>query len=318
MNARKILLKQFFFLLLFTTSSLFNTDIAANNGKILDVQDDARFSAPADNCEIKITFSIRMTKPFVPGSQSFQSLVPMYLRYHLENQGTETIPVYFDEFVDYGEKIDGRSIIEWRFSLSFDNQSTLPPSYTGTLVTDHPSIPGYHSFYPVRDYIAHKSFFPCHVFDHSFGTQTPPPGCELGETTPPRVYRSLISVWPDCRFAEEPIIDDNPFDIIDPFDGENEGEELPFHSNEKNLTSLQFQPNPFDSQLHLPFELKEAAAFEFQVFDATGKILHQEAKQQGAGAHQIELDTDNWPTGVYYAQVNTGSFSKSYRLVKIK
>ncbi len=323
MKDLRILLKQMLFLVLFITCSFFNNEIIANNGKILDVQDDARFSGcNYPSCEINLSYTIKMAKPFATGNKNFADLVPMYLKVYLGNQLFETIPVNFVDFVDYGEVISERSIIEWRYELTLNNQASVPFHYTGTLVTDHPTLPGYHLLYPVADYTKNASYFPCHIFDHSFGTLNIPPGCNEDEFSIPQVSKDLIFTCANCNFTQEASPTNNtPFEVdidvpIDPFDTEGGG--LPFHSNEENLTALQFQPNPFDTQLHLPFELKNAAEFEFQVFDATGKILHQEANVQDAGTHQIELDTDHWPTGVYYAQVKTGSFSKSYRLVKIE
>ncbi len=328
MNYLTILAKQTLLLALLTTCSFYS--YASNvNGKILDVQDDARLYCNED-CELNFFIRIKMAQPINANSNE---LAPMYFYYNFGEGMEETLDVDIDGFNDYGNTVDNTPIVEYRVHFSIDvsngNQDELPEHYSLALLTENPrSTNGGFIPYPIEDYKEEDSFFPCHVFDLSFGQQSPAPGCDITGNYIPAYSNEFDTHCKPCFDIEPEPEPGGPKGgiLVEPYEPKNQipgdanpfnGDENPFHTNDHNLSALQIYPNPFSTQLHVPFELKEAAKVDFQVFDATGKIIYQESNPQDAGIHQIVLNTDTWPAGVYYTKAQSGNAIQSYRLVKI-
>ncbi len=323
MNYLTILIRQTLLIALFTSFSFYS--YGSNlNGKILDVQDDARLYCNTD-CELNFFLRIKMAQAI---NASLDDLVPMYLAYSLDNESYEMHSVDLTKFLDYGNSVNDQPILEYRVYFSIDvsnlDQDELPTDYDLGLFTDYSSSNNGYFPYPVLNYKEEESFFPCNIFDLSFGQQVPSPGCDISREVNP-FYSGDFQIHCKPCFDQEPgtpkggYLDLKPLDL-NPFEKEpfnKNGDELPFYSEQENLSRLQFYPNPFNTQLLVPFQLEKTAKVALQIFDATGKIMYQESNLKDAGFHQIELNTDTWPAGVYYAKTQSGNTTQSYRLVKI-
>ncbi len=329
MNYLTIFAKQTLLLALLTTCSFYS--YANNvNGKILDVQDDARLYCNED-CELNFFIRIKMAQP---ANANFNELAPMYFYYNFGEGMEETLDVDIDGLTDYGNTVDDTPILEYRVHFSIDvsdgNEDELPTDYSLALFTENPrSTNGNLIPYPVEFYKEEGSFFPCHVFDLSFGQQLPAPGCDLTGNYPPLYSGEFKNHCKPCFDLEPEPEPGEPKGgvLVEPYEPKNQipggninpfnQAEHPFHTNDHNLSALQSYPNPFSTQLQVSFELKKSAKMGFQVFDATGKIIYQESNPQEAGVHQIVLNTDSWPAGIYYAKAQSGNDTQSYRLIKI-
>jgi hypothetical protein len=81
-------------------------------------------------------------------------------------------------------------------------------------------------------------------------------------------------------------------------------------------TSLQFFPNPFLNELYLEYTLTKPGSFEADLFDASGKVVHRIMETRPAsGTFQTIVNTQNWPSGMYYFRAKAGdapTFSGKY------
>ncbi len=77
-------------------------------------------------------------------------------------------------------------------------------------------------------------------------------------------------------------------------------------------------PNPFRSNATVDFVLSHDAETEIKVSSYTGQTMWAEhAGLLSEGQHQVTIETEsNWPPGIYFVQLTTGSGVVSKRLVK--
>jgi len=85
--------------------------------------------------------------------------------------------------------------------------------------------------------------------------------------------------------------------------------------HELNLKSY---PNPFVDQLFLTFQLEQAAEVNIFLFDATGRMVQQIAKnkQLDAGQQEVQINTQNFIAGVYHCQIIIDGEQYSMTVVK--
>ena len=77
-------------------------------------------------------------------------------------------------------------------------------------------------------------------------------------------------------------------------------------------------PNPFQDQTTVEYKLPENSTVKHTLTDARGTVLRQNApaETQPAGIYKIGVEGSNLPTGVYIYQVQTGTQTKTIRLLK--
>jgi hypothetical protein len=78
-------------------------------------------------------------------------------------------------------------------------------------------------------------------------------------------------------------------------------------------------PNPFNPSTNISYTLPEAGNIVLKIFDVIGrevKTLDSGYKQ--AGRHTITLNADNFVSGVYFYQLNAGSFMATKKFVLMK
>jgi len=96
----------------------------------------------------------------------------------------------------------------------------------------------------------------------------------------------------------------------------NNGFEIDVSSNlEKGFDEgLQINPNPMDNNASIMYHLKDKDKITLTLFDATGKHLTTLAENQphAKGMHQLELDVNDLPTGIYYLKLQ----SKENQIIK--
>ena len=98
---------------------------------------------------------------------------------------------------------------------------------------------------------------------------------------------------------------------------EERGKEAP----KKSVFSADFipsvTPNPSTTHATLHYEIIQDTPVTFRVLDATGKVVRQSQDFREAGRHQKYLDTEAWPSGVYFVQIKVGNNIQHLRMVKI-
>jgi len=86
------------------------------------------------------------------------------------------------------------------------------------------------------------------------------------------------------------------------------------------VTELQQNtPNPWDVSTEIVFELPSTSEVNFKILDLNGRIIHSLSAVYEAGRNVITLNSEDLPQdGVFYYQIETGYYSASKKMVKLK
>ncbi|MEO8512924.1 MAG: kelch repeat-containing protein [Ignavibacteria bacterium] len=78
-------------------------------------------------------------------------------------------------------------------------------------------------------------------------------------------------------------------------------------------------PNPFNPTTHFGFRIAEFGFVRLVIFDALGRqtemLVNEELK---AGIYEVDFDGSNLPSGVYFYQLESGSFEESRKMILLK
>jgi hypothetical protein len=81
----------------------------------------------------------------------------------------------------------------------------------------------------------------------------------------------------------------------------------------------QNEPNPFDENTKIAFELAQAGTATISVIDMTGKVVYRISDTFGKGYHAIMIDASHLQNaGVYYYKVDTAGFNATKKMIVIK
>ncbi len=75
-------------------------------------------------------------------------------------------------------------------------------------------------------------------------------------------------------------------------------------------------PQPAGNQVEIRFELPEATDIQLQILDNTGKILFQKMSRFDSGQQNLELNTSEWPQGLYFYNLRAGKQVLAGKLIK--
>lgn len=98
--------------------------------------------------------------------------------------------------------------------------------------------------------------------------------------------------------------------------------EIDINSFPKEFSLRQNYPNPFNPTTNIGFELPQTENVTLKIFDVLGNevaiLINNELL--GAGTHNYQLSTINYQliSGVYFYQLNAGSFSSTKKLILTK
>jgi pectate disaccharide-lyase len=86
-----------------------------------------------------------------------------------------------------------------------------------------------------------------------------------------------------------------------------------------SFSLLQNYPNPFNPSTVIGYELKNSTHVTLRIFNVLGKqVAELVNEEQHAGNHSINFRAENIPSGVYFYQLNTGSYSESKKMTILK
>jgi hypothetical protein len=81
----------------------------------------------------------------------------------------------------------------------------------------------------------------------------------------------------------------------------------------------QNEPNPFDENTKIAFELAQAGSATISVIDMTGKVVYRISDTFGKGYNAVMIDASHLQNaGVYYYKVDTAGFTASKKMIVIK
>lgn len=77
-------------------------------------------------------------------------------------------------------------------------------------------------------------------------------------------------------------------------------------------------PNPADGEVNLQFVLFNPSLVNTSVFDCFGNLVFEQSKTFLPGSHNIEIDLDEYKSGIYYCRMYSGEFNKHVRFIVVK
>ena len=96
--------------------------------------------------------------------------------------------------------------------------------------------------------------------------------------------------------------------------GINEIPDLP-----ENISSLVCYPNPFNASVSIGFTLNQAGTAELSIYNLRGqKVSSVIDGTLSAGEHRITWNGSDYPSGVYFARLESVNSSKSIKMVLLK
>ena len=155
-------------------------------------------------------------------------------------------------------------------------------------------------------------------------TQSVPAGAPAGAYT----YDAYVGIYPGAVWAE----DHFDFDKFTMSDGgsivsnwDNWGESFYTTGGENSINTprefvfYQAHPNPFNPETVLSFELRAASFVELAVFDVQGREVARLVDGfQPAGSYERTFSPLGLSSGVYFARLKAGGFSRTQKLLLIK
>jgi len=86
-----------------------------------------------------------------------------------------------------------------------------------------------------------------------------------------------------------------------------------------DFTLLQNYPNPFNPTTTIAYDLKASGKARLSVYDLTGKEVAVLVDGiLSAGNHKVRFDGSNLPSGIYFYQLQYGSFTETKKLVLLR
>jgi PKD repeat protein len=87
----------------------------------------------------------------------------------------------------------------------------------------------------------------------------------------------------------------------------------------ENVNNVSLYPNPTSNITNVSFDLTENTNVAINLYDMSGRLVKAIPTQYlTSGNNSITLETSEVNAGVYFANITTDKFSKTYRLVIIK
>jgi uncharacterized delta-60 repeat protein len=94
-------------------------------------------------------------------------------------------------------------------------------------------------------------------------------------------------------------------------------EEKPLFTPKQSTLSV--FPNPFNPMATIYFDLPRTMMARLCIFDITGQIVTTLADGPlAAGAHRLAFNGSAYPSGVYFAQLQTGDYNRTEKLILLK
>jgi len=97
--------------------------------------------------------------------------------------------------------------------------------------------------------------------------------------------------------------------------------EIQIRELDENATFAMYQnePNPFNDQTTLSFDLPESNKVQLNIVDITGKRVHSESSFMTKGANTfVVTGSDLGESGIYYYTITTGEISQTKKMIFVK
>lgn len=84
-----------------------------------------------------------------------------------------------------------------------------------------------------------------------------------------------------------------------------------------SATTLSIRPNPFQDHLQIDYQVEVAGKVNLQIFNAQGQLMINRQSTEAKGIQRYDIDTQQWPNGVYYGKIQNGEYSQTVKVLKI-
>ncbi|MDI6821064.1 MAG: T9SS type A sorting domain-containing protein, partial [Patescibacteria group bacterium] len=86
----------------------------------------------------------------------------------------------------------------------------------------------------------------------------------------------------------------------------------------KDFALYQNYPNPFNPLTRISFDLPKSAFVTFKVYNTLGEVLMSIQETYPEGQNEIIFDGSNLTSGIYFYQIQTGTFLETKKMVLVK
>ena len=78
-------------------------------------------------------------------------------------------------------------------------------------------------------------------------------------------------------------------------------------------------PNPFNPETRINYVIKENGLVQLTVYNILGQTVKELVNEiQSAGSHSVNFNAVDLPSGVYFYQLNSGSYINSKKMLLVK
>ncbi len=111
----------------------------------------------------------------------------------------------------------------------------------------------------------------------------------------------------------------NKLTLEDKMDNDVRISEFEQDDGPEDIFKLSVNPNPFKNEIRVFLELEQASSLHLKTYDALGKEVSNPIVQSNfkAGKHEIQMNTSNWISGVYYLEVRNKQHNFIHKMVKV-
>jgi hypothetical protein len=81
------------------------------------------------------------------------------------------------------------------------------------------------------------------------------------------------------------------------------------------ISGITLFPNPAHDQFKMTVHLNEQSNSQILISDLSGKVVLEENKVFATGSNTVNYDTTNWPNGIYFVRIISGTAAKTMKLV---
>jgi len=114
-------------------------------------------------------------------------------------------------------------------------------------------------------------------------------------------YSGLYQIWASIFDLNVLSIDESNYDVVE------------------NFELLQNYPNPFNPTTNIGFRISDRGFVTLKIYDILGnEIATLVNEEKPAGEYEVEFNGNNLPSGIYFYQLQAGSFVKTKKMILMK
>ncbi|MFC2137799.1 T9SS type A sorting domain-containing protein [Bacteroidota bacterium] len=87
-------------------------------------------------------------------------------------------------------------------------------------------------------------------------------------------------------------------------------------NNSLPISNINIYPNPVNELLNIDFESNKSSVAEFIIMDISGNIIFKESNQINRRYNSINIDINNFSSGLYFINIKTNTFNKTVKFIK--